>query len=73
LGAHAAAVLTGLQVVAFQAMMELMGSNFPGVFQGYTLDVSGSGAAVAPSEQLWRALAVAARPGTQACASFCSL
>ncbi|KAF8063027.1 DAPB1 [Scenedesmus sp. PABB004] len=29
----------GKQVVAFQAMMELMATNFPGVFAGYTLSV----------------------------------
>eukprot|EP01025_Chloroclados_australasicus_P028809 TRINITY_DN28549_c0_g2_i2.p1 TRINITY_DN28549_c0_g2~~TRINITY_DN28549_c0_g2_i2.p1 ORF type:complete len:294 (+),score=33.78 TRINITY_DN28549_c0_g2_i2:83-883(+) len=29
----------GKQVVAFQAMMETMGDNFPGAFSGYTLDV----------------------------------
>eukprot|EP01026_Neomeris_dumetosa_P007882 TRINITY_DN12447_c0_g3_i1.p1 TRINITY_DN12447_c0_g3~~TRINITY_DN12447_c0_g3_i1.p1 ORF type:complete len:324 (-),score=38.12 TRINITY_DN12447_c0_g3_i1:324-1295(-) len=29
----------GKQVVAFQAMMETMGDNFPGAFSGYKLDV----------------------------------
>ena len=29
----------GKQIVAFQAMMEYMGSNFPGAFAGYTLEV----------------------------------
>jgi 4-hydroxy-tetrahydrodipicolinate reductase len=28
-----------LQVVAFQAMMQLMADNFPGVFSGYELSV----------------------------------
>jgi dihydrodipicolinate reductase len=28
-----------MQVVAFQAMMELMAKNFPGVFSGYKLEV----------------------------------
>lgn len=28
-----------IQVVAFQAMMEMMAENFPGAFQGYTLEV----------------------------------
>lgn len=29
----------GKQIVAFQAMMEFMGSNFPGAFSGYSLEV----------------------------------
>lgn len=29
-----------LQVVAFQAMMEVMADKFPGAFAGYTLKVS---------------------------------
>lgn len=29
----------GKQIVAFQAMMEFMGDSFPGVFQGYNLEV----------------------------------
>jgi hypothetical protein len=30
------------QVVAFQAMMEMMAETFPGAFSGYTLKVRGS-------------------------------
>jgi hypothetical protein len=30
-----------LQVVAFQAMMEVMAEKFPGAFSGYTLKVCG--------------------------------
>lgn len=37
---HLVLALPGLlQVVAFQAMMELMADNFPGVFSGYDLHV----------------------------------
>jgi 4-hydroxy-tetrahydrodipicolinate reductase len=32
----------GKQIVAFQAMMEFMAQNFPGVFAGYTLNVTES-------------------------------
>ena len=31
-----------LQVVAFQAMMEMMAEEFPGAFAGYTLEVTES-------------------------------
>lgn len=35
-------LLLAVQVVAFQAMMELMAENFPGVFKGYKLRVAES-------------------------------
>ena len=40
--AHTAAPCVAAQVVAFQAMVEILAQNFPGAFAGYTLEVTES-------------------------------